>query len=316
MQPRSQSRLLGRVVPGIVLGIIVLGIIALTISPSRSLLAQTDGMRSEYVGSETCKDCHAEIYANFATTPHWKTTLDTRRGPRWQGCESCHGPGREHVQSGGDPAKIFSFKNVSAAKIVERCLDCHQYGEEHGNFLRSAHNSNNVSCLECHSPHHFKEEQFLLRVSQPQLCYRCHLEVRPEFAKPFHHRVEEKLVRCTDCHNQHGGFLGKQLRASAQQDSACLKCHVEKSGPFVFEHAPQRTEGCTSCHLPHGSQNPRMLKRSQVNLLCLECHTVTFGRGAMVRDTPGFHDQAAKFQACTLCHVSIHGSNFSRVFFR
>src|SRR5947209_2264370 len=179
MQPRSQSRLIGRVVPGIVLGIIVLAI-----SPARSLLAQTDVTGSEYVGSETCKDCHAEIYANFATTPHWKTTLDTRRGPRWQGCESCHGAGREHVQSGGDPAKIFSFKNVSPAKIVERCLDCHQYGEEHGNFLRSAHNSNNVSCLECHSPHHFKEEQFLLRVSHPQLCYRCHLEVRPEFARP------------------------------------------------------------------------------------------------------------------------------------
>jgi DmsE family decaheme c-type cytochrome len=278
---------------------------------------QADAPHSpDFIGSKACGDCHAAIYASFEKTPHWKTTLDTRRGPRWQGCESCHGPGREHMQSSGDPSKIFSFKNVAAREIVARCLDCHQYGEEHGNFLRSAHKSSSVSCLDCHSPHHFMQEQFLLRKPQPELCYGCHLEVEADFAQPFRHRVDEKLVRCTDCHNQHGSFRRPQLRASAQQDSACLKCHYEKSGPYVFEHAPLRTEGCTSCHVPHGSQNPRMLKVSQVNLVCLECHTVTFGNGAMVRDTPGFHDQAAKFQACTLCHVSIHGSNFSRMFFR
>lgn len=271
---------------------------------------------SEYIGAKACGDCHAALYANFAKTPHWKTTLDTRRGPRWQGCEACHGPGRAHAESSGDPSKIFSFKNVSAREIVTRCLDCHQYGEEHSNFLRSAHKTGNISCLDCHSPHHFTQEQFLLRKPQPELCYGCHQEQQAEFAMPFHHRVDEKLVRCTDCHNQHGGILSPQLRASAQQDSACLKCHVEKAGPFVYEHAPLRTEGCTSCHVPHGSQNPRMLKVSQVNLLCLDCHTVTFGRGAMVRDTPGFHDVAAEFQACTMCHVTIHGSNFSRRFFR
>lgn len=271
---------------------------------------------SDYVGSSACGECHAALYTSFGKTPHWKTVLDTRRGPRWQGCESCHGPGRAHVESSGDPSKIVSFKGLSAKEIVARCLECHQYGEEHSNFLRSAHKTGSVSCLDCHSPHHFTQEQFLLRKPQPDLCYGCHSEQRAEFAQPFHHRVDEKLVRCTDCHNQHGGILSPQLRASAQQDSVCLKCHVEKAGPFVYEHAPIRTEGCTSCHVPHGSQNPRLLKVSQVNLLCLDCHTVTFGRGAMVRDIPGFHDQAAEFQACTMCHVSIHGSNFNRVFFR
>jgi len=42
---------------------------------------------SGYVGAETCKTCHEEIYNNWAKTPHWKTTLNTKGGPSKQGCE-------------------------------------------------------------------------------------------------------------------------------------------------------------------------------------------------------------------------------------
>ena len=48
----------------------------------------------------------------------------------------------------------------------------------------------------------------------------------------------------------------RQLRATAAQDVACIKCHSEKAGPFVHEHPPVKTEGCVSCHTPHGSANP------------------------------------------------------------
>src|SRR5581483_11688705 len=154
----------------------------------------------------------------------------------------------------------------------------------------------------------------LLRASQPNLCYRCHQEVRADFSKPFRHRINEGLLECTDCHNVHGGFLTRQLRATAAQDTVCFRCHTDKAGPFVFEHVPVKTEGCTSCHTPHGSVNPRLLKRAQVNVLCLECHTLTVDSAAP--GIPSFHNQAQKYQACTMCHVSIHGSNFSEVFFK
>ena len=65
---------------------------------------------SLYVGAETCKTCHEDIFKNFETTPHFVTTLENKRGPEWQGCEACHGPGKEHVESGGDKTKIFTFK--------------------------------------------------------------------------------------------------------------------------------------------------------------------------------------------------------------
>lgn len=302
---------------------VILGIIAVCTAQASAATAPKKDLKptenqpidlSQYVGPETCKTCHEDMFKDFETTPHWKTTLDTRRGPAWHGCEACHGPGKAHVDGGGDKTKIFNFKGVPASEISKRCLTCHEYGEEHSNFARQAHNINNVSCIDCHSPHHAKEKQFLLVKNQPLLCISCHQEVKADFSKPFHHRVNEGLVKCTDCHNQHGGFLTKQMRSTAAQDAVCFKCHAEKAGPFVFEHAPVKTEGCVACHTPHGSSNPRLLKRSQVNLLCLECHTFTLDVGAP--PVPSFHNQAAKYQACTMCHPMIHGSNFHRFFFQ
>ena len=153
--------------------------------------------------------------------------------------------------------------------------------------------------------------QFLLVKAQPTLCYSCHLKVKPQFNMPFHHRVEEGLIQCSDCHNPHGGFLGKQLRCSAAaRDAVCFTCHVDKQGPFVFEHQAVKTEGCETCHSPHGSPNPRLLKTSNLNILCLKCHTASSFSSAS--GTPDFHNQAAQFQACTTCHAQIHGSNFDR----
>ncbi|MGA8230190.1 MAG: hypothetical protein WB795_01820, partial [Candidatus Acidiferrales bacterium] len=60
---------------------------------------------SDYVGSETCKTCHADVFSGWEKTAHWKTTLDTRGGPSHQGCEGCHGPGAAHVAGGGDKTK-------------------------------------------------------------------------------------------------------------------------------------------------------------------------------------------------------------------
>lgn len=274
---------------------------------------------SLYVGSETCKTCHENMpskgfYKNYEDSQHFATTLDTKKGPEWHGCEACHGPGKAHVEGGGDKTKIFSFKGASAADASAHCLDCHQYGQEHSNFARSAHLQNNVGCTDCHSPHHARESQFLMKDKGPQLCYGCHLEVKQQFTRTFHHRVNEGMVQCNDCHNPHGGFQFRQLRTTGSEDTTCFKCHSDKAGPFVYEHPPVKTEGCISCHTPHGNSNPRLLKRAQVNLLCLECHAFSADAGAPA--TPTFHNQAQKYQACTMCHTSIHGSNTDQFFFK
>jgi DmsE family decaheme c-type cytochrome len=264
---------------------------------------------SQYVGADACQTCHEDLFKGIQGTRHWNIVLKTKKGPEVHSCEACHGPGAAHAED-ADPKKIFSFKTASAKEINQRCLECHNSGQSHMNFSRSPHNENNLSCLNCHSSHHATKAEFLLIKAQPNLCYSCHQKIKPQFNMPFHHRVEEGLIRCSDCHNSHGGFVGKQLRSAAARDSVCFTCHVDKQGPFVFEHAAVKTEGCEACHSPHGSPNPRLLKTSNMNILCLSCHTASTFSGAT--GTPDFHNQAAQFQACTLCHAQIHGSNFDR----
>jgi DmsE family decaheme c-type cytochrome len=280
-------------------------------APEESSLYSADP--AQYVGAEACKPCHEKEAAGYEKGPHWKTTLAKHEGPQWRGCEACHGPGKAHAES-GDPEKIIHFGSLSREASSRRCLACHEYGEEHANFLRSAHLKNNVGCVDCHTIHTPRLQVALLKAAEPQLCYSCHLNVKPNFSLPYHHRVNEGLLVCTNCHNPHGGFLTHQLRSTAAQDILCFNCHTDKAGPFAFEHAPVKTEGCVACHSPHGSSNPRLLRRSQINLLCLECHTLTVDSAAPA--IPTFHNQAQKYQACTLCHVAIHGSNTDHFFFR
>jgi DmsE family decaheme c-type cytochrome len=283
--------------------------------PAKSAAAADSSQNASagYVGAETCKTCHEDLYNNWEKTPHWKTTLDTKGGPSRQGCEGCHGPGLAHVEGGGDKTKIFIFKDHSAREIDDRCLTCHAGGVQHMDAINSVHTKNDVSCISCHSPHHATEARFLLVKAQPELCYSCHLQQKAQFEMPFHHRVNERLVQCTDCHNPHGTVAAKQVRTSAAQDTVCYTCHADKRGPFVFEHEPMKVEGCASCHTPHGSPNAHLLKVSNVNLLCLSCHTTSF---ANAPGAPSFHNQAAQYQACTLCHTQVHGSNVDHTLFK
>jgi DmsE family decaheme c-type cytochrome len=279
---------------------------------------------SDYAGSEVCKTCHEDTYNSWEKSPHWKTTLDTKGGPSHQGCEGCHGPGAAHVDGGGDITKIFVFEKSTPKEINDRCLTCHASTPSHLNSSNSFHRLNDVSCTDCHSSHSATTKENLLIKEQPDLCYTCHLQQKAQFNMPFRHRVNEGLIKCTDCHNQHGtggvwesDHLVRQVRTSDSGNFVCFKCHADKQGPYVFAHASVKVEGCATCHIPHGGANPHMLKYSNVNLLCLQCHTAAHfgakpGTGFPVMDAQNSTQQ----QACTLCHTQVHGSNFSNLFFR
>lgn len=278
---------------------------------------------SSYVGADTCKTCHEDIFNGVQKTRHWNSVLKQKGGVEAHSCETCHGPGAEHVNGGGDKSKIFVFKGADATAVNDRCLTCHNKKEENAHFEQSAHAGAGLSCISCHSPHFAKEPRRLLVAKQPVLCYQCHTETVADFNKPFRHRVNEGLIRCSDCHNPHGTPLNRSLRADVAEDTICFKCHRSLQGPFVFEHVPVKTEGCQACHQAHGSINPRLLKLNQVNILCLQCHTPGVTRNTRSGDinAPGtpngpVHDMSAKFQACITCHVQIHGSNADETFMK
>lgn len=276
--------------------------------------ASTPLQQGGYAGGDSCFACH-DIEDAFKKNPHYKTWADETLAWSERGCESCHGPGQAHIDAGGNPELLFNFEEASAQESSDRCLDCHlTLAEEQVNFLRNEHGLNSVACTECHSIHTFYEEEALLAAPTPALCYDCHGEVRGQFNKPFRHKIHEGLIDCTDCHNQHGGYTPRQLRTATGNHIACYNCHMDKQGPFVFEHLGVTVEGCTACHDPHGSTNPRLLRRSEVRLLCIECHSPS--PGVLGDAPPGFHNLTQiEWQNCTSCHTEIHGSNLSPFFF-
>ena len=150
-----------------------------------------------------------------------------------------------------------------------------------------------------------------MKAPQPTLCFQCHADIKPSFNMPFHHRVNEGLVKCTDCHDVHGTFQNNNVRSTADQNLICTKCHTDKRGPFVFEHMPVKAEGCMACHTPHGSQNARLLNMPEVNVLCIQCHS------PVAADTVhGISNASADSVPCTSCHTYIHGSNMNAAFLR
>ncbi|HVP42403.1 MAG TPA: DmsE family decaheme c-type cytochrome [Terriglobales bacterium] len=271
----------------------------------KNVVPASPAPQSQYVGSETCKGCHEDLYKNVEGTLHVQTFK--LKDAAHQGCEGCHGPGAAHVEGGGDKSKIFVFPAAKSQEVSQRCLSCHEGKLEQRLFRQSPHNENGVSCTSCHSVHHSKKE-YLLTAAQPAQCYSCHTEQRADFMKPFRHRVDEGLIKCTDCHNPHGTPRDRQLRSSPNQDLICTKCHADKRGPFVYEHEPVRVEGCTACHTPHSSVYPRMLLTARINTLCLQCH---------VQIPTGVHGPQNQYRStCIICHNSIHGSNTSNIFFK
>lgn len=285
-----------------------------------------------FVGADTCAGCHDQVAKDFADNPH--TKMVEMPGSNGVTCENCHGAGSDHVAGGGDITKIFDPAKASPKDVEAKCLSCHS--SAHPDFLRSPHAKANVSCISCHSIHGgqvqlpgqtaakavmkpveantvgaFDYREKLLKASEPTLCFQCHTDIKAYFNMPFHHKVPEGLIKCTDCHDVHGTFEKSNLRSRVDSNQICTKCHTEKRGPFVYEHTPVKAEGCMGCHTPHGSQNARLLNMPSINILCNQCHSpvaaaTIHGQGA----------GSSELSPCTDCHTYIHGSNLNVAFIR
>jgi DmsE family decaheme c-type cytochrome len=262
---------------------------------------------SDFVGADTCASCHEAESKGFSTNPHTKMML--MHGSTGVTCENCHGAGSEHVAGGGDVTKIFDPAKAPAKDVDAKCLTCH--AGAHPDFLRSPHAKANVSCVSCHSVHHSEDSEHLLKASQPTLCFQCHTDTKAAFSMPFHHQVNEGLIKCTDCHDVHGTFEKSNLRSRNDSNLICTKCHTEMRGPFVYEHTPIKAEGCMGCHNPHGSQNARLLNMPSINNLCNQCHSPV--SSATIH---GMGAGSSELTPCTDCHTYIHGSNMNVAFIR
>lgn len=257
-----------------------------------------------YVGAEECAACHDPLTATWHKNIHSTKAFADRSDKQ---CETCHGPGSAHVESGGDPALIQSFKRMRPDDAAEVCLQCHLKGSQtmwHG----SVHESRDLSCNTCHSIHNPVSDKFQLTAKRvEQVCETCHLPIKAQIQKTSHHPIREGLMTCTNCHNPHGTPTPKMITANSVNQQ-CYECHTEKKGPFLWEHPPVK-ENCLNCHNPHGSNHPKLMVAKRP-FLCQSCHLEPRHPGTLYDGSPGQLASNRDFsRSCSNCHLAIHGSN-------
>lgn len=125
---------------------------------------------------------------------------------------------------------------------------------------KSLRKSSAITCLtsKCHSD--LNEQKFLHSPIRAKGCVVCHELVSDSI----------KSKKLSDKHPSVALDMGKD------QVATCLKCHIEWNRKFKkneFAHTAIKEKGCTGCHAPHGSDNPKLLKHKEFNQeLCLTCH--------------------------------------------
>jgi DmsE family decaheme c-type cytochrome len=261
-----------------------------------------------YVGDDTCTACHESEGKSLHATLHGKAqNVRTPSAKTNQSCETCHGPGKEHSET-GDKTKIRVFTAIAPRDASEVCVSCHNRGT-HAMWKGSMHDSRNLSCVTCHSVHSPKSEHAQLKkASIIETCATCHKTEVAKLQRFGHMPLREGKMDCTACHNPHGSTNVRLLKVGNWVNETCVSCHTEKRGPYLWDHAPVR-EACNTCHDPHGSNNERMLV-AKPPMLCQRCHIGT-RHPSTIYDGNQLTARSNRLigRGCVNCHSQIHGSN-------
>lgn len=286
---------------------------AATIATPATPAPNTNG-GATFIGEERCAACHKNEIDHFLHTTHAKAFKNNPKTElERRGCEACHGPGSKHAQNFADKSTITSFTR-EAGKSTEQingpCLQCHQGGQRIF-WKASVHQTNGVSCTDCHNTMaKFSQTGLLKKQSISETCYTCHQQQRAEFRKRSHMPLPEGKMSCEDCHNPHGTATKPLLKAD-NVNQLCYTCHAEKRGPFLWEHAPVK-ESCLNCHSPHGSNQEKLLTTARP-FLCQQCHSHNMHANNLTTKantaSGAVPDERLIGRACSTCHAQIHGSN-------
>ena len=314
--------------------LVILGVTGASVAgqqPNKPAVAPTAS--SDYVGTDTCVSCHEDQNKRFLNTVMGKAFAKPHTEDEKLGCEACHGPGKAHVEAGGDkaaiPVRFGKDSKNSVEELNHACFQCHKNGNRRF-WSGSPHESRGMKCVDCHDGHAQRvarslgREAFLperltdvggLKKSATEMCLDCHQLRKSQLQRSSHMPFREGKVTCMSCHNPHGTPNPAQLIQSTINEN-CYSCHAERRGPFLWSHQPVN-ENCDSCHEPHGSFNPQLLK-ARIPRLCQECHN-EFAHGTGTYGYPLGNVSAGGKQmgypgktfnrGCANCHSKIHGTN-------
>ena len=178
--------------------------------------------------SSSCNDCHSvSANGNHAVAPAGYTKVADSSYHDVQ-CESCHGPGLNHVENPTLATVPMASANVdTGAAFKYTCGACHTGVHEpfvdqwkqsaHGSGPAFDHAASNVSCQPCHEGKGAMVTKFGV-------------------TGKFLEKDSASLLRitCVVCHDPHGSPYTAQLRAditTPTRDNLCVTCHSRSGSP-------------------------------------------------------------------------------------
>ena len=210
-----------------------------------------------------CQACHTvNNMGNVVsdTSAGWRTTKDARY--RDVQCESCHGPGLQHVQAPTRGQMLASIKADTAKSLTTGCSECHS-GLHHG-FVEDWRSSR-------HATSYTRAYNSLTSTpAAPEVpggpraaCVGCHVGqnilanwgVNTDYVEKTQGQTQATAVgiSCAVCHDPHGTPNSKNLRfpidARDLDNNLCMKCHFRRSVP----------DFSGSQNSPHSPQGPMLL---------------------------------------------------------
>jgi DmsE family decaheme c-type cytochrome len=228
------------------------------------------------------------------------------------------------LPSAAQEAEAPPVEAAPAAAYAEPgiCATCHE--EQAGALRATAHGRTQAKtwdgiagCESCHGPGaaHVEAGGDKTKIRNPAgiaasdlnaICMTCHERGdRSHWTGSPH---EGRGLACTTCHSiHHAASPSTKLLLKKTEFETCTTCHLKrKASLFRSAHMPMR-EGqisCTSCHNPHGSNGPTMLKQFSVNENCYSCHAD--------RRAPVLWEHPPVKENCVTCHDP-HGTLHPRL---
>ncbi len=186
------------------------------------------------------------------------------------GCETCHGPGSEHLKAPKDKkaSTIVSPGKLAAERTSVICGQCHSRPQ--GNLKNDQPvNKDNKMMLPGTSRNDFLVNHTTREDAAPKdfwadgIHSKAHHQQYTDFIKSKKYRNGNQIMKCSDCHDPHGrnGRVKHQMRDeyADKWNTMCSDCHKDKSD--INKHMEAKTGvadmgkiNCIDCHNPKTSQ--------------------------------------------------------------